>query len=97
MTIDQSEFSSLCALAKLSVDEQSFQATADKINKVLQFVDIMQATDTKHVKPLAHPLEVLQRLRTDEVLEEGQRDLILSCAPSAQDHLYLVPQVISSL
>ena len=43
---------------------------------------------------MAHPLDVAQRLRPDEVTEADARDHYQENAPSVQDGLYLVPKVI---
>jgi len=43
---------------------------------------------------MAHPMDVCQRLRADEVLEVNQRDNFQKIAPKTEDGLYLVPQVI---
>ncbi len=43
---------------------------------------------------MAHPLDVAQRLRADDVTETDDRDHFQENAPSTQDGLYLVPKVI---
>jgi aspartyl-tRNA(Asn)/glutamyl-tRNA(Gln) amidotransferase subunit C len=54
----------------------------------------MQSIDTRHVAPLAHPFDAVQRLRKDEVTEVDQREYLQRIAPATQDGLYLVPKVI---
>jgi aspartyl-tRNA(Asn)/glutamyl-tRNA(Gln) amidotransferase subunit C len=54
----------------------------------------MQSVDTESVEPLAHPLDVVQRLRIDEVTEENQRESLQKLAPASEDGLYLVPKVL---
>ena len=43
---------------------------------------------------MAHPVEMVQRLRPDEVREPDRRDLLQRGAPEVEDGLYLVPRVI---
>ena len=43
---------------------------------------------------MAHPLNMSQRLRADEVTEPNERDKIQQNAPSTEDGYYLVPKVI---
>ena len=50
--------------------------------------------DTSDVEPMAHPLQMSQRLREDRVTEENQRELFQSIAPATANGLYLVPKVI---
>jgi aspartyl-tRNA(Asn)/glutamyl-tRNA(Gln) amidotransferase subunit C len=43
---------------------------------------------------MSHALDVVQRLRPDEITEADQRDLYQSVAPAVEEGLYLVPKVI---
>jgi aspartyl-tRNA(Asn)/glutamyl-tRNA(Gln) amidotransferase subunit C len=43
---------------------------------------------------MAHPLDAVQRLRSDLVTEENQRELLQSVAPAVENGLFLVPKVI---
>jgi aspartyl-tRNA(Asn)/glutamyl-tRNA(Gln) amidotransferase subunit C len=43
---------------------------------------------------MAHPLDMVQRLRPDRIAETGQRVLFQRNAPQAEQGLYLVPRVI---
>ena len=52
----------------------------------------MDAVDTGH-QPMAHPLDVTQRLRDDEVTETDRRQHY-ETAPAVDNGLYLVPKVI---
>jgi len=54
----------------------------------------MNAVDTEVVSPMAHPLQMVQRLRADEPIEPDQRDLFQRIAPATEEGLYLVPKVI---
>jgi aspartyl-tRNA(Asn)/glutamyl-tRNA(Gln) amidotransferase subunit C len=46
------------------------------------------------VEPLAHPLDMAQRLREDAVTESDQHEYFQSIAPQVESDLYLVPKVI---
>ena len=54
----------------------------------------MQSVDTDSVKPLAHPLDMTQRMRADKVTEQDRREQLQSLAPQSESGLYLVPKVI---
>ena len=54
----------------------------------------MNAVDTTGVAPMAHPLDMAQRLRPDEVAEPNQRERFQAIAPRVEAGLYLVPKVI---
>jgi len=54
----------------------------------------MRSIPTDDVEPLAHPLDAVQRLRTDEITETVDRELFQAAAPATADGLYLVPRVL---
>lgn len=94
MALDKSEVAKIAHLARLHISESEADEVANRITDILALIDQMQSVDTDSVEPLAHPLDVVQRLRADEVTETDQRDQLQTLAPEAQDGLYLVPKVI---
>lgn len=54
----------------------------------------MNQVDTTDIEPLAHPLDIPQRLREDKVTEPNLRDKFQAIAPQVESGLYLVPKVI---
>ena len=94
MAIDASEIQKVAHLARLSIDDNQADATADTISNILSLVDQMQSVNTENVEPLAHPLDATQRLREDVVTEPNQRETLQACAPAVEDGLFLVPKVI---
>jgi aspartyl-tRNA(Asn)/glutamyl-tRNA(Gln) amidotransferase subunit C len=81
-------------LARLRIEPDETDDLLAKLSSILAFVDQLQAADTSHVEPMAHPLDRAQRLRPDEVTETDRRELYQQNAPSVERGLYLVPKVI---
>ena len=54
----------------------------------------MNQVDVQGIEPMAHPLEMNQRLRSDTVTEVNQRELLQAHAPAVENGLFLVPKVI---
>jgi aspartyl-tRNA(Asn)/glutamyl-tRNA(Gln) amidotransferase subunit C len=50
--------------------------------------------DTAGIEPMSHALDVVQRLRPDEVSESDRREAHQLVAPAVEAGLYLVPKVI---
>ncbi len=94
MALDKSEVEKIAQLARLHISEADADEVANRITDILALIDQMQSVDTESVEPMAHPLDVVQRLRADEVTETDRRDELQTLAPEAQDGLYLVPKVI---
>ena len=66
----------------------------DKLSRIVDFVDQLQAAPTDDVLPMAHPLNMAQRFRADEITESDERDELQKNAPSVEKGYYLVPKVI---
>jgi aspartyl-tRNA(Asn)/glutamyl-tRNA(Gln) amidotransferase subunit C len=94
MSLTKEQVQHIAVLARLEIGQQEFDDVADKLSRIVDFVDQLQAAPTENVVPMAHPLDQAQRLRADRVTETNQRDAIQQNAPSVQDGLYLVPKVI---
>jgi aspartyl-tRNA(Asn)/glutamyl-tRNA(Gln) amidotransferase subunit C len=60
----------------------------------VEFVDQLQAASTDDVLPMAHPLNMSQRLRVDAVTETDERDFVQENAPATENGYYLVPKVL---
>ena len=94
MAVDRSDIAKLAELARIAISENTADQVANSISDVLALVDQLQAVNTDGVVPMAHPLDAVQRLRTDDITEPNQREQFQAIAPATQDGLYLVPQVI---
>lgn len=94
MALDKSEVEKIAHLARLHLSAGDASEVTRRITEILALIDQMQAVDTGSVEPLAHPLDVVQRLRADAVTEINRRDALQELAPAAEDGLYLVPRVI---
>jgi aspartyl-tRNA(Asn)/glutamyl-tRNA(Gln) amidotransferase subunit C len=98
MSLSNDQVRRLARLARLAIRAEDSGAVIDRLNRVLALIDQMRAVDTAGIEPMAHPLDAQlpegQRLREDEVTEQGRRDAYQSVAPAVQEGLYLVPKVI---
>lgn len=81
-------------LARLAVGEEEVADYVAKLSRIIELVDQLKQVDTREVEPMAHPLDMVQRLRPDEITECDQRALFQQNAPCAENGLYLVPRVI---
>lgn len=84
----------IAMLARLQFSDAEIDDVVDKLSRIVDFVDQLQAAATDDVLPMAHPLNMSQRLRADEVTEVNERDDIQKNAPKVEDGYYLVPKVL---
>ncbi len=94
MTLDADTVKHIANLARLEVTDEELANVTGNLSRILQFVEQLEHADTGDVQPMAHPLNMMQRLRPDEVTETNQRDRFQAVAPAVEDGLYLVPKVI---
>ncbi|MCW8855684.1 MAG: Asp-tRNA(Asn)/Glu-tRNA(Gln) amidotransferase subunit GatC [Gammaproteobacteria bacterium] len=94
MSLTPDDVKKIAHLARLGINESDIDDYASNLSNILHLVEQMNSIDTSNVSPMAHPQDVSQRLRADEVLEENQRERFQKIAPLTENGLYLVPQVI---
>ncbi len=94
MSLDKDQVQQIAKLARLELSEDEYAESVEKLSKIVDFVDHLSAADTSGVIPMAHPLNVAQRLRADVVTERNDRDRFQENAPAVANGLYLVPKVI---
>ena len=94
MAFDKTEVEKVAHLARLHISDSEIDEVIGRITDILALIDQMQSVDTDAVVPLAHPLDLTQRLREDDVTEFNRRDELQLLAPEVEQGLYLVPKVI---
>ncbi|KZY59188.1 asparaginyl/glutamyl-tRNA amidotransferase subunit C [Oleiphilus sp. HI0071] len=94
MSITPNDIQKIALLSRLKVEDEKVEKLSGDVNNILGLVDQLQQADTNGVAPMAHPLDAVQTLRTDQVTETNQREKYQSVAPATEDGLFLVPKVI---
>ncbi len=94
MALDRETVAQVAQLARLRLDETESAAVTDRLNEILGMVDELQQAEVADVEPMAHPLELAQPLRADEVTESDRRDDVMGLAPAEEGGCYLVPRVV---
>ncbi len=94
MSLSKDQVQHIAKLARLELSDEEYAESVKKLSKIVDFVDHLSEADTEGVVPMAHPLDVAQRLRADAVTETDARDRFQENASSVSGGLYLVPKVI---
>lgn len=94
MSLNPDDVEKIAHLARLAIDPADVESYVADLSRIFGLVEQMNAADTGTVDPMAHPQDVVQRLRPDEVTETDQRETFQAVAPATEDGLYLVPRVI---
>jgi len=94
VSLEKDQVESIAVLARLRLGDGEIAETVDKLSRIVEFVDQLSQASTRDVLPMAHPLDVAQRLRPDAVTEADDRDRLQRNAPAVDKGHYLVPKVI---
>jgi aspartyl-tRNA(Asn)/glutamyl-tRNA(Gln) amidotransferase subunit C len=94
MSLHADDVKYIARLAMLEIAERDVAGYAAALSRILDLVEQMNRVDTADIDPMAHPLDVGQRLREDLVTEVDRRAEFQRAAPLVENGLYLVPKVI---
>ena len=94
MSIKKSEIAYISSLSKLKMEDVEMDHYTRQISDILKMIQQLEKVDTDDIEPMAHPLNMKQRLRADVITEENHRDLYQNNAVEFEEGFYKVPKVI---
>ena len=94
MSLTHEQVHRIAHLARIELAAGEDARTRDQLNGIFSLIEQMQAVDTAGVEPMAHAVDLSQRLREDRVTESDRTRDFQAIAPDVEAGLYLVPKVI---
>jgi aspartyl-tRNA(Asn)/glutamyl-tRNA(Gln) amidotransferase subunit C len=94
MKISQAEIEKIAHLSRLELQPEKIADLQESINRVLGWMEALNAVDTTNVEPLVHITEALNHFREDEAKPSLDRAKALALGPDANEQYFKVPQVI---
>ncbi|MBE7565718.1 Asp-tRNA(Asn)/Glu-tRNA(Gln) amidotransferase subunit GatC [Acidithiobacillus thiooxidans] len=94
MAFDQDAVRRTAHLARLALPQEEVPAVASQLEKIMSLVEELSAISTEGILPMAHPLDLEQPLRPDQVSNHDERQRLMASAPATEHGLFLVPKVI---
>ena len=94
MSLTPEDVSRIALLSRIELSPAERETTREQLNGILGFIEQLQAVETAGIEPMAHAVDVVQRLRPDLVTETDRRADCQAVAPETEAGLYLVPKVI---
>ncbi len=94
MSINKSDIDHLCNLSKLKLEDKDKALFLEQIQSIFKMIEELQEVDAEDIIPMAHPLEMSQRLRADEVSETDRREEYQKNTEHTENGFYKVPKVI---
>ena len=94
MALSKRDVEYIAHLARLEVSDDEIADYVEKLSSIIDLVAQLGELDTADVVPMAHPLDMNQRLRPDEVNETDHRDEYQANSQAIGQGFYRVPKVI---
>jgi aspartyl-tRNA(Asn)/glutamyl-tRNA(Gln) amidotransferase subunit C len=94
MALSEDDVLKIAKLAAIDVSTQDLTKLSAKLSNVLDLFAQLEQVNTDGVKPMAHPLDQVQRLRLDQAVAVVDCEKYQALAPACEQGLYLVPKVI---
>ena len=81
-------------LARLDLADDELDRFTEQLTVILDHAADVAALDTEGVPPTAHPLPLVNVLRSDDVTPCVDRTEVLAMAPAAEDGRFRVPRIL---
>ena len=94
MSINKSDIEHLSNLSKLKLEEDEKAVFLEQMQSILKMIEELQEVEAKDIIPMAHPLDMSQPLRIDEVSEINKREEYQKNTEHTESGFYKVPKVI---
>lgn len=94
MSLDRAAVAKIAKLARLKMEPDRLEVMASELNRILSFVEELQAVNTDNVTPMTSVMPMKLRQREDAVTDGGDPEAVLKNAPQRQGDFYTVPKVV---
>jgi aspartyl-tRNA(Asn)/glutamyl-tRNA(Gln) amidotransferase subunit C len=92
--ISRDDVAHVARLARLDLTDDELERFTGQLGAVLEHAADIAALDIADVPPTAHPLPLVNVLRTDVATPSLDRDEVLAQAPAAEDGRFRVPRIL---
>jgi aspartyl-tRNA(Asn)/glutamyl-tRNA(Gln) amidotransferase subunit C len=82
-------------LARLELPEEKIATYTAQLERILDYVDHLQAVDTDGVPPTNRAVEVVNVTRDDVVVPTDVREQLLNEAPQREGDFFRVPKILA--
>ena len=82
-------------LARLDLPDDTIATYTGQLERILDYVDQLQAVDTEGVLPTTRAVEVVNATREDTVVDTDVRQDLLDQAPQREGDFFRVPKILA--
>lgn len=94
MSLDRDAVAKIARLARLRMEPARLEGMTAELNRILSFVEELQAVNTDNILPMTSVMPMKLRQREDMVNDGGKPEAVLKNAPQRQGDFYTVPKVV---
>lgn len=94
MALSESDVRHVALLARLELSDEQIEKFRTDLNSILDHIDEIQRLDLDDVPPTAHPLDVVNVVRPDEVRPGLSQNEAVMNAPQADSGAFVIPQIV---
>jgi aspartyl-tRNA(Asn)/glutamyl-tRNA(Gln) amidotransferase subunit C len=92
--LTRDDVAKVAKLARLRLSESQLDEFTEQLANILGHVDDIAALDLEGVTPTAHPFNLSNVVRPDEVRTGVDRAAVLAQAPDTEDGRFAVPRIL---
>ncbi len=93
--INADDVRKVAKLARLDLQEDTIATYTGQLERILDYVDQLQAVDTEGVPPTTRAVEVVNVTRADTVVPTDVREDLLDQAPQREGDFFRVPKIMA--
>lgn len=82
------------SLARLDLNSEEKTKIKGEIEKIIDYMDVLNGLDTSEVEPMSHVLPTTNVFREDVALPSVEREAILKNAPESDEGAFRVPKTV---
>jgi aspartyl-tRNA(Asn)/glutamyl-tRNA(Gln) amidotransferase subunit C len=94
MQVDSTTVKRIARLARIKITDEEAKGLEKELTGILQWVEQLDAVDTKNVEPMTRVVPIALKQRDDKVTDGEIADQVTANAPMTEDHFYVVPKVV---
>ena len=94
MKITDELVDTISALSRLKLPEEEKVRMAGELERILEYVEVLNTLDTAAVEPMSHVFPVKNVFRADVVEPSADRRDLLRNAPIPDEEAFLVPKTV---
>lgn len=95
MAISKEEVIHIAKLASLNLSENEIDGYTKDMQEILEFANMINEVETEGLKETIAANGKSNVLRKDEVVNFGNRELLLQNAPSQDEGMFRIPKVLN--